>query len=122
MTDKEQKEIFADNLLFYIRRSGKDQKQVAFDLDIKPTTLNQWVRGISLPSVATIKKIAEYFDIPFSMLVDRRGTSSTDMLVSFEEYELIVEYRNSDEDTKRMVKRLLAYYEGVKDMIKRKED
>jgi hypothetical protein len=72
--------------------------------------------------VATIKKIAEYFDIPFSMLVDRRGTANTDMLVSFEEYELIVEFRNSDEDTKRMVKRLLAYYEGVKDMIKRKED
>jgi hypothetical protein len=44
------------------------------------------------------------------------------MLVSFEEYELIVEYRNSDEDTRRMVKRLLAYYEGITGMKKGKED
>ena len=40
MTDEEQKRIFSKNLGYYISNSGKQQKEVAADLGISPTTFN----------------------------------------------------------------------------------
>lgn len=55
MTDEEQKIVFAENLRFYIDRTGKQQKEIAKDLRISTSTLNTWVKAKAIPNVAKIQ-------------------------------------------------------------------
>lgn len=47
-TPEEQKMIFAKNLNNYIRLSGKQQKEVAKELGMSPTTLNTWGKSFQI--------------------------------------------------------------------------
>lgn len=73
MTDEEQKRIFSKNLNFYISNSGKQQKEVAKDLDISPTTFNTWCVGKIMPRMGKVQKIADYFGIGKSDLIDDKS-------------------------------------------------
>lgn len=75
MTDKEQKQIFSENLNRYIAKSGKQQKEVAADIDVAPTTLGNWCTGLSMPKYGTIRKLAEYFGCKVSDLSDKQSSS-----------------------------------------------
>lgn len=79
MTDDEQKKIFAKNLNKYISLNQKQQKEVADDLGINPTTLNMWCKGNSIPRVSMIQKLADYFRIGKTDLVDEKEDSDTDI-------------------------------------------
>lgn len=71
--DSEQKRIFSSNLKKYIDRSGKTQKDIAIGLDINPPTFSMWVKGKAMPSVSMIRKIADYFGIGITDLVNNNG-------------------------------------------------
>lgn len=79
MTDDEQKKIFAKNLNKYISLNQKQQKEVADDLGINPTTLNMWCNGNSMPRVSMIQKLADYFRIGKSDLTDEKEDFDADM-------------------------------------------
>lgn len=74
MTDDEQKRIFSRNLNFYIAQSGKQQKEIAKDLGYSPTTFNTWCVGKIVPSAGKIQKIADYFNIGKSDLLDDKSS------------------------------------------------
>lgn len=76
MTNEEQKRIFARNLSKYISLNGKQQKDVAKDLGINPTTLNMWCNGNALPSTGKIRKLADYFRIGMTDLTDEKAEVS----------------------------------------------
>lgn len=79
VTDEEQKKIFAKNLSKYISLNQKQQKEVADDLGINPTTLNMWCNGNSMPSVGKIQKLADYFRIGKSDLTDEKEECDADI-------------------------------------------
>ena len=74
MTEEEQKRIFSRNLNFYIAQSGKQQKEIAKDLGYSPTTFNTWCVGKIVPSAGKIQKIADYFNIGKSDLLDDKSS------------------------------------------------
>lgn len=74
MTDEEQKKIFSKNINFYITQSGKQQKEVAKDLGVNPTTFNTWCVGKIVPGAGKVQKIADYFNIGKSDLLDDKST------------------------------------------------
>lgn len=73
MTDEEQKKIFSKNLNYYISQSGKQQKEIAAILGYGPTTFNTWCVGKIVPSAGKIQKIADYFGISKSDLLDEHS-------------------------------------------------
>lgn len=73
MTDEEQKRIFSKNLNYYIDKSGKQQKEIAKDLGISPTTFNTWCVGKILPRTGKVQLIADYFKIGKSDLLDDKS-------------------------------------------------
>lgn len=75
-SDNEQKAIIANNLSYLIELSGKDQKQISVELDVNPPTFNQWVNGKAIPSVSMLKRIAAYFGVMLTDLVDQRTADS----------------------------------------------
>ena len=64
----------SNNLKKYISKSGKDRGQVARDLKISYSTLTDWVNGKKYPRINNIEKLAAYF-----------GVSKSDLIEDFEE-------------------------------------
>lgn len=73
MTEEEQRKIFSKNLNYYISNSGKQQKEIAADLGISPTTFNTWCVGKIMPRMGKVQAIADYFNIGKSDLIDDKS-------------------------------------------------
>ncbi len=76
MTDEDQKRIFSKNLNYYISQSDKQQKEIAKLLGYSPTTFNTWCVGKIIPSTGKIQKIADFFGISKSDLLDEHSDDS----------------------------------------------
>lgn len=70
MTDDLQKKIFSRNLNRYLSKYEKTQKEVADSIEVSPQTFNTWCQGIALPRMGKIQKLADYFHIDKSDLID----------------------------------------------------
>ena len=64
------REIFRENLNYYLTVSGRLQKDLAEYVGAKTTTVSGWTRGISYPRADAMEKIAMFFGVPMSKLVD----------------------------------------------------
>ncbi len=68
------KEIFARNLNHYIDRSGKNQREIADELNIATSTLNNWATAQKYPRIDKIEILANYFGIQKSDLIEEKLT------------------------------------------------
>ena len=60
----------AKNLKKYIGKSGKDRTQVAAELGISYSTLTDWINGSKYPRIHNVEKLANYFKVSISELVE----------------------------------------------------
>lgn len=72
MTDIDQKKIFSKNLNYFLSQTNKTQKEVADAISVSPQTFNTWCQGIALPRMGKVQKLADYFHIEKSDLIDER--------------------------------------------------
>lgn len=107
ISDNEQKNIIRDNLSYYINLTGKDQKDIAIELDVNPPTFNQWVNGKAIPSVTTLKRLAAYFGIGLTNLVNRQDITEESIDITEREKNIIKAYRGADKGIKEAVNKLL---------------
>lgn len=70
MADEEQKLIFSKNLNALISNSSKTQKEIADAIGVSPQTFNTWCQGIALPRMGKVQKLADYFHVQKSNLID----------------------------------------------------
>lgn len=68
----ENKEIFANNLSFYMEQKGVDRNTLCADLDLKYTTIRDWLKGITYPRIGKIELLANYFNINKSDLIENK--------------------------------------------------
>lgn len=71
------KEVLSRNLKKYISKSGKDRSEIAKELGFPYSTLTDWVNGKKYPRINNIEKLAEYFKV-----------SKSDLIEDFEEKKL----------------------------------
>lgn len=64
------KAIMAKNIQYYMDLHGKTRNELCKALDIKYTTLTDWVKGNSYPRIDKIELMAHYFGIEKSDLVE----------------------------------------------------
>ena len=64
------KDVLAKNLKKYILKSGKDRSTVAEDLNLSYSTLTDWVNGKKYPRINNIEKLAKYFNVSKSDLIE----------------------------------------------------
>lgn len=64
------KETLSRNLKMYISKSGKDRSIVAEELGISYSTLTDWVNGKKYPRINSLEKLAAYFRISKSDLIE----------------------------------------------------
>lgn len=114
MTDDEQKKIFGKNLSKYVSLSGKEQKEIAKDLGYAPTTFNTWCVGKIIPSMGKVQRIADYFGIGKSDLLDERLSEENAnldfaLLTDNDARSILVEYRSLDQPHKEQLKKYLQF-------------
>lgn len=71
------KETFARNLLYYLERSKKSQKEVAEYIGVTPASLNEWTKAKKYPRIDKIELLARYFGILKSDLIEEKGNNRT---------------------------------------------
>ena len=104
MSDIGNKEIFANNLLYYIETSGKSQKEIAEEIEVSPSTFNEWVKGKKYPRIDKIEKLANYFRIPKSSLIEGKKNNTYDKPTLTEGEEMLLDlFRQVPEESQQMV-------------------
>lgn len=71
------KKIFSQNLQYYMTINDKKRGDICKDLNIKYTTLREWILGTAYPRIDTIELLAEYFNINKSDLIENRNLLSS---------------------------------------------
>lgn len=72
----ENKKIFANNLNFYMEKKGVDRNTLCADLNLKYTTVRDWLKGITYPRIGKIELLANYFNINKSDLIENKATTA----------------------------------------------
>ena len=113
MTDREQRQVFGQNLNHLISLIGKQQQEVANDLDIPHTTFNTWCVGKVIPSVPTLHMLADYFNCSILDLIDPHDEN-------FEyRYQIVRTFRKHNEKKyMQMVLNYLQFLESSPDTWK----
>ena len=96
------KEVFSKNLLYYIERKGKTQREVAEAINVPPSTLNEWVNSKKYPRIDKIEKLANYFGIQKSDLIEDKNKNTTDKNLTDGEKMLLDLFRKMPENKKEM--------------------
>lgn len=70
------KEVFAENLRFYMERSGKTQKELAEIVGVSAPTVNDWLKAKKYPRIDKVERLAKYFGILKSDLIEDKTEKS----------------------------------------------
>ena len=62
--------VLSRNLKKYIAKSGKDRGEIAKELNMSYSTLTDWVNGNKYPRINNIEKLAAYFNVSKSDLIE----------------------------------------------------
>ena len=101
MTDKEQREVFGANIRYLVDATGKEQKEIADELDVPPTTFNSWYMGKVVPNIKTLHQLADFFNCSILDLVDEHDDNFAIR------HQIVGIFRKHDE--REYMKRVLAY-------------
>lgn len=66
------KQIMADNILYYMSLHEKTRNDLCRDLGFKYTTVTGWLTAEKYPRIDKIEKMANYFNISKADLVEQR--------------------------------------------------
>ena len=72
MSNLGNKQTMAKNLSYYVERSGKSKRELAEITGVAPSTFNEWTKGNKYPRIDKIEKLANYFGILKSDLIEER--------------------------------------------------
>ena len=101
MGELQQRQIFSENLNRYVMQSGKTQLEIANAIGVSAQTFNSWIRGVAIPRMDKIQKLADYFKIKKSDLIDDHGDTSASDTLAPDERQIIELYRSLNSIGKR---------------------
>lgn len=66
------KDVFAKNLKYYMEKANKNQKEMATIVGVSAPTFNEWLKAKKFPRIDKIEKMAQYFGILKSDLIEEK--------------------------------------------------
>ena len=78
MKAEENKQIMAQNIQRYMDQRGITRQQLCDALDIKYTTLRDWLKGITYPRIGKVEAMANYFGVEKSDLIEDKKEQPTE--------------------------------------------
>lgn len=112
LTEDEQRDLFRRNLTFQVMASGKQQVQIAKDLKISAQRLNTWLQGKAMPRIGMVEKLALYFNVPKSRLLDPPPKAEEEQREKDENERIIEAYQKAIPPIQRAVRMILGLEGG----------
>ena len=118
------KEIFSYNLNYYMNERGKSRKEVASAIGVSYFTFTDWVKGKTYPRMDKVEKLAKYFNIKISDLIENRAIAEnpveaaglhTRILTDMELMTSIEEYYGLSTSNQKMVRDLIHNLKKAED-------
>lgn len=81
MTELGNKQIMADNLSYYMKKKKVDRNQLCEDLGFKYSTVSEWLSAKKYPRIDSIEKMANYFGIAKSQLIEKNEPSNISAII-----------------------------------------
>lgn len=112
------KEVFSKNLRKYIEKSGKDRKELAEIWGFPYSTVTEWINGKKYPRIDRIEKMASYFGILKSDLIEDKeiqekpvelANELADIYFDPELMNMIREYNLLSKEKKAEVRQFVTY-------------
>ncbi len=75
MIDDQYKKIFSKNLKYYMSLHNKEQIDLINDLGFNKSAVSTWCNGTRLPRMDKVEKLAQYFNINRSDLIEEKNTN-----------------------------------------------
>ena len=103
------KEILAKNLSYYVKRCGRDQKEIAEVVGVAPSTFNEWIKAKKYPRIDKIEILANYFGIQKSDLIEDKAEKSSpkEPRLTEGEKKLLDLFRLVPQDKQQMVLQMI---------------
>jgi len=112
------KETLAHNLKRLMEESGKSRTDICKALNIKYTTLTDWLNAKTYPRIDALQLLANYFQVSKADLVEEKIDCEAAFYLTQEEQLIIETWRRSPDHAKE----LAAYALGLSKLLKRKDD
>ena len=107
------KEVFAKNLQYYIENSRVTQKDLAKKIGVSAPTMNDWVKGHKFPRIDKIEKLASYFGILKSDLIEDKQKQPGQSELSYKKREFIKKVEGRSETQIERLEQILALVENT---------
>ena len=111
------KNIFAENLKYYMEINGKSRKDVSEAIGVSYYTFTDWVKGKKYPRMDKVERLASYFGVLKSDLIEERekikadpvGTAERhfEMIMDEDLVELFEDFKTLDAAKRKIVKDLV---------------
>ena len=100
------KNIFAENLNYYMKENGKSRRDVCEDLGFSYYTFTDWVKGKKYPRMDKVEMLADYFGILKSDLIEKKTQEHREMQKKNDILSDIILKLNEDAELLDMVEAL----------------
>ena len=108
MSDLGNKEVFSQNLKYYIEKCGKDRRELAEIWGFPYSTLSEWINARKYPRIDRIEIMADYFGILKSDLIESKQKQPTiDDGLTDSQRRLIEFAKTVPEDKAEMILRVI---------------
>ena len=109
MTKEWSKQVFSRNLQRFIADSGKTQREIAEAIGVSAPTFNEWASGKKFPRIDKLQKLADYFGILKSDLIEEKEKPVTDDGLTENQRKLIdFAERLSDDQAEKVLQLMQA--------------
>jgi transcriptional regulator with XRE-family HTH domain len=106
-------DIFARNLRYYLNLSGKTQKEVAKAIGVSAPTFHEWCAAKKTPRMDKVEKLANYFGILKSDLIEDKQKQPTDGELSIRKKQFMQKVESMTDDQIARLEQILALVENT---------
>ena len=107
------KEVFAKNLQHYIENARVTQKDLAKFVGVSAPTMNDWVKGHKFPRIDRIERLAAYFGILKSDLIEDKAKQPVQNELSIKKREFIKKVEGMSDAQLERLEQILALVENT---------
>ena len=114
--------FLGQRLAFYRNLIGLSQAEVSQKLNMPQSTYAGYETGTRKINLRTLNLFATFYDVPVSSLISREPEAEavtgdkTDYILATPQEKFLIElYRRADEETRRMIERLLKYNDIIRE-------
>ena len=98
--NQKQKDIFAKNLQYWLKKKNKTQMDLMNDLNLSSSTVSDWCNAKKYPRMGTVQMLSDYLGILKSDLIEEKNPETIENNAYFRVMQTAKEKGYTPEDLK----------------------